>query len=151
VLLILIPVSWVGPVIAPVLVSIAMIVAGIWCLRQETAGKRLPIGPWNTTGVVLGACVIVLSFTLDYRNILAGGRPRPFHWIVFSLGLAIGVASYGNREALYFPGNCTAASVGPAVVPRGSRLGPDWMNTLFASVLASNTRPRKPDCISSQF
>jgi len=38
--------------------------------------------------------VIVLSFTLDYRNILAGGMPHPFHWGVFGLGLGIGAVSY---------------------------------------------------------
>ena len=43
-----------------------------------------------------------------------------------------------------------AASVGPDV-PRGSRLGPEGLNTLELSVFASKIRPRKPDCISSQF
>ena len=38
-----------------------------------------------------------------------------------------------------------------ADVPRGRRLGPDAMKTLLASVWTSKTRPRKPDCISSQF
>jgi hypothetical protein len=93
-ILFLIPAPWVGPVIAPVLVSLAMITGGIWCLWREAAGQPLHIGPWNTAGVLLGALVIVLSFTLDYRNILAGGMPQPFHWGVFSLGMGIGVVSY---------------------------------------------------------
>src|SRR5580692_7184071 len=97
-ILFLIPVPWVGPVIAPMLVSVAMIIAGIWCLWREAASKPLQIGRWNTAGVLVGAFVIILSFTLDYRNILAGGMPHPFHWGVFSLGLAIGIGSYGNRE-----------------------------------------------------
>ena len=59
--------------------------------------------------------------------------------------------SPGILMFLYFAVACTAARVGPAVVPRGSRLGPDGISTLFASVFASNTRPRNPDCISSQF
>lgn len=95
-ILFLIPVPWVGPVIAPVLVSVAMITAGIWCLWREAAGRPLQIGLWNATGVLLGALVIVLSFTLDYRNILAGGMPHPFHWGVFGLGMGIGAVSYGR-------------------------------------------------------
>ncbi len=95
-ILFLIPVPWVGPVIAPVLVSIAMITGGIWCLCREAAGTPLRIGRWNITGVLLGALVIVLSFTLDYRNIMAGGMPHPFHWGVFGLGLGIGAVSYGR-------------------------------------------------------
>jgi hypothetical protein len=97
-ILFLIPVPWVGPVIAPMLVSVAMIAAGIWCLWREAARRPLQMGIWNAPGVLLGALVIVLSFTLDYRNIMAGGMPHPFHWGVFGLGLGIGAVSYG-REA----------------------------------------------------
>lgn len=93
-ILFLIPLPWVGPVIAPVLVSVAMITAGIWCLWRETAGRPLQIGFGNAAGVVLGALVIVLSFTLDYRNIMAGGMPHQFHWGVFGLGTGIGAVSY---------------------------------------------------------
>ena len=98
-ILFLIPVTWVGPVAAPVLVSVAMTTGGIWCLSREAAGKPLRIGGWNIFGVVLGALVIILSFTLDYRNITAGGMPHPFHWGVFALGLAIGAASYAQSGA----------------------------------------------------
>lgn len=93
-ILFLIPVTWVGPVVAPVLVSVAMITGGTWCLWREAAGRPLRIGVWNILGVVLGALVIVVSFAMDYRNITAGGMPHPFHWGVFGLGLAIGAVSY---------------------------------------------------------
>src|SRR5579863_2842445 len=96
-ILFLIPVPWVGPVIAPVLVSLAMITAGIWCLMREAAGRPLRIGVWNTAGVLLGGLVVILSFTLDYRNIMAGGMPNPFHWGVFGLGMGIGAVSCGRR------------------------------------------------------
>jgi hypothetical protein len=93
-ILFLIPAPWVGPVMAPVLVSLVMIGAGIRCLWREASGRPLHVGPWNAGGVLIGALTIVLSFTLDYRNIMAGGLPRPFHWEVFGLGMAIGAASY---------------------------------------------------------
>jgi hypothetical protein len=98
-ILFLIPVPWVGPVIAPVLVSLAMIVGGIWFLWREVAGRPVEIGLRNAVGVLLGALVIVLSFTLDYRNIMAGGMPNPFHWGVFGLGMGIGAASYPWRRS----------------------------------------------------
>ena len=94
--LFLIPVPWVGPVIAPVVVSVAIITAGIWCLWREAASRPLQIGLWNAVGVLLGGLVIVLSFTLDYRNIMAGGMPHPFHWGVFGLGMGLGVVSYAR-------------------------------------------------------
>ncbi|MDP9169217.1 MAG: hypothetical protein M3N54_01255 [Acidobacteriota bacterium] len=95
-ILFLIPVPWVGPVIAPVLVSVAMITAGTWSLWREAAGRPLRLRMLNVAGVISGALVIILAFTLDYRNIMAGGMPRPFHWGVFGLGLGIGAASYGR-------------------------------------------------------
>jgi hypothetical protein len=94
-ILFLIPVPWAGPVIAPMLVSVAMIAGGMWCLWREAARRPLKISFWSSVGVLLGALVIVLSFTLDYRNIMAGGMPYPFHWGVFILGLGIGAVSYG--------------------------------------------------------
>ena len=95
-ILFLIPVPWVGPVLAPVLVSIAMIAGGILCLWREAEGRPLRIRFRNGAGVVLGALVIILSFTLDYRNIMAGGMPQPFHWGVFLVGMAIGAVSFGS-------------------------------------------------------
>jgi hypothetical protein len=97
-ILFLIPLPWVGPVIAPVLVSIAMITGGIWCLWREAAGRPLRIGRWKAVGVMLGALVIILSFTVDYRNTMAGGMPNSFHWGMFGLGLCIGAMSYGRAR-----------------------------------------------------
>jgi hypothetical protein len=93
-ILFLIPVPWVGPVLAPVLVSAAMIAAGVWHLRSEGRFEPIRIGTGHWTGLIAGAFVIVISFAADYRNIMAGGRPQPFHWSEFALGMAIAVASY---------------------------------------------------------
>jgi hypothetical protein len=97
-ILFLIPLPWVGPVIAPVLVSIAMIAGGVWCLWREAAGRPLKIRRLNMAGVLLGALVIIVSFTLDYRNIMAAGMPTPFHWSVFALGVTIGAVSYARAR-----------------------------------------------------
>jgi len=115
-ILFLIPLPWVGPVIAPVLVSLAMIGGGIWCLQCEACSKPLRIGAWRASGVMLGALVIIVSFTLDYRNILAGGLPQPFHWGVFALGMAIGAASYGSATR-------NAASPSDRESPRAAQAG----------------------------
>ena len=93
-ILFLVPVPWVGPVLAPVLVSVAMITAGIWHLRRDTLEDPVRIGPLNWAGLLAGAVVIVVSFAMDYRNIMAGGMPHPFQWGVFGLGMALGVGSY---------------------------------------------------------
>lgn len=94
-ILFLIPVPWVGPVLAPVLVSAAMIAAGVWHLRQDASGDPVHLRLPHWTGLLAGAAVIVFSFALDYRNIMAGGMPRPFRWDVFTVGMLVGVCSYG--------------------------------------------------------
>ena len=88
-ILFLIPVPWVGPVLAPVLVSAAMIAAGVWQMRRPV---RVRAKEWF--GILGGAVVVIIAFALDYENIMAGGMPNPFHWGVFIVGLATGVASY---------------------------------------------------------
>ncbi len=95
-ILFLIPIPWVGPVLAPVIVSASMIAAGLWHLRREAIGERMQLGILQWVGIVLGAFVIVTSFTLDHRSIMAGGMPRPFNWTIFGWGMAIGVLSYAS-------------------------------------------------------
>jgi hypothetical protein len=94
-ILFLIPLPWVGPVLAPVLVSAAMIAAGIWHLWCEARGQPVRLGAGHWAGIGAGAVVIVISFAMDYPNIMAGGIPHPFNWSVFALGMTLGVASYG--------------------------------------------------------
>jgi len=93
-ILFLLPVPWVGPVLAPVLVSAAMIACGIWHLRSP-----VKIGQAQWCGILLGALVIIVAFAMDYRNIMQGGMPRDFNWWVFALGLGGGVGSYVSAFA----------------------------------------------------
>jgi hypothetical protein len=95
-ILFLLPVPWVGPVLAPVLVSLVMIVAGVWHLRREARGNPMRIGTVRWTGILVGAAVIVFAFAMDYRNVLSAAMPRPFHWTIFGLGLLLGAGSYAD-------------------------------------------------------
>jgi hypothetical protein len=93
-ILFLIPVPWTGPMLAPVLVSVAMIAAGSWHLRREARMEPVRIQRAAWAGIVAGAVVIVISFAMDYGNIMAGGMPQRFNWGMFAVGLVIGIGSY---------------------------------------------------------
>jgi hypothetical protein len=95
-LLFLIPVPWAAPVLAPLLVSASMITAGSFHLWREAVGRPVRIRTPHWLGVFAGAAVIVMSFTLHYRHLLAGGLPRRFNWMLFALGEAVGILSYGG-------------------------------------------------------
>lgn len=95
-ILFLVPVPWVGPVLAPVLVSATMIVLGVSHLRRGAHGRVVHIGPAHWAWMIAGAVVVVYSFAMDYRYIMSGGMPHRFNWSIFALGMAIGIIGYAS-------------------------------------------------------
>jgi hypothetical protein len=89
-ILFLIPLPWVGPVWAPVLVALSMIVCGLISLRAGGIRGRIP----HWIGVLGGAIVIIVAFVWDFRNTTAGGFPNPFNWPLFLFGEAIGLSAF---------------------------------------------------------
>ena len=122
-LLFLLPVPWVGPVLAPALVAATMVAAGVLVLRREAIGRPLRIGRGSWAAIVGGGLVLVVAFCWDWRNTLAGGLPNPFHWPLFALGEALGLAGFlhalARRPASTLqPRRAAAAAVGTAVTER---------------------------------
>ncbi|MBU0713828.1 MAG: hypothetical protein KJ964_00550 [Verrucomicrobia bacterium] len=101
-LLFLIPVPWVAPVIAPVLVSLAFIGGGFLVLRMSARGIAWRCNRWGVIGFLLAYGIIFWSFILDWRHIAAGGVPRSFPWGIFCAGelLLIWVFSFVYRGSL---------------------------------------------------
>ncbi len=95
-LLFLIPVPWVGPVLAPVLVAISMIAAGTIMFGRESSGRPVRISWQHWSIVVLGGLIIIVSFCWDYRNVIAGGTPNPFQWSIFLAGETIGLSGFSR-------------------------------------------------------
>jgi hypothetical protein len=89
-ILFLIPLPWVGPVWAPVLVALTMVVCGLISLRAGGVRGRLP----HWAGVLAGAAVIIIAFVWDFRNTTTGGFPNPFNWPLFLVGEAIGLSAF---------------------------------------------------------
>lgn len=108
-LLFLIPVPWVGPVLAPVIVSISLIVLALLLIytSEKTPDVKLSKIDWSL--LILGATVIIVSFCYDYSSYLlekgtfselidgvtgnsdlflegADYIPREFNWWIFLLG-----------------------------------------------------------------
>ena len=93
-ILFLLPVPWVGPVIAPVLVSLSMIVAGVVVLWRESLGRPVRCGRLHRALIVLGGLVVIAAFCWDFQNTTVGGLPNPFNWPLFTLGEAMAVAGF---------------------------------------------------------
>jgi hypothetical protein len=103
-ILFLIPLPWIGPVIAPILVSLCMIIGGWAVIRMERRGISFhPTTPeWMLT--VIGSLSILFSFTYDLGATLRSLPPRHYPYALLWLGMVcyIGVLyqiySSGNRK-----------------------------------------------------
>ena len=95
-ILFLLPVPWVGPVLAPVLVSVAMIGCGVVVLWRERGDRPVEISATRWAFIVLGGALVFAAFIADFRNTAAGGNPNAFHWWLFGVGLVAGVAGFGS-------------------------------------------------------
>jgi len=89
-ILFLIPLPWVGPVLAPVLVSLMLIVCGLFSLLHG----GMPARAWQWLAMIAGGLVVIVSFVWDFRNTTAGGQPNPFNWPLFLAGEAIALAAF---------------------------------------------------------
>ena len=101
-ILFLIPLPWVGPVLAPLIVALSMVVCGLASLRLG----GLPARPLEWIAMIAGGLIVILSFVWDFRNTMAGGLPNPFNWPLFSVGETIALAAFlsagwrrANRES----------------------------------------------------
>ncbi|MDQ7783537.1 MAG: hypothetical protein RDU20_11705 [Desulfomonilaceae bacterium] len=95
-LLFLVPVPWVSPAAAPLIVSVTLIVSGLMVLAREDRGR--PLSPTRTHWAFLtaGGLIVIVSFCWDYRNIMNGGVPNPFNWTLFFIGLAVGITTFAT-------------------------------------------------------
>lgn len=95
-ILFLIPIPWIGPVIAPVIVSVSLITAGALMLRLDHLGIKFEpsIIEWGL--VITAGLIIILSFIWDYRIVVEGTIPHNFKWGVFTAGEIIGIGVFIN-------------------------------------------------------
>lgn len=84
--LFLIPVPWIGPVIAPVLISVLLIVSGGLILRRENTegGFRAPQSAWWLA--IAGTLCVLFSFTRDTAATMEFAPPEPYWYWLFLVG-----------------------------------------------------------------
>lgn len=112
-ILFLIPVPWVGPVLAPCIISTGLIAFGIAVLSARGADRTFRVNEWEWIALIGGAAVMILSFLLDYlthlheRGALTSAWslgpgdtfahatayvPQHFDWWIFLAGCAVSTA-----------------------------------------------------------
>jgi len=94
-ILFLIPLPWIGPVIAPVMIAVLMTVVGVSITRIIAGGGDFRPGRISWVLALAGTAVLLYSFM---RNIGAGLRqehPEPYLYVLLIAGLVLYAAVYG--------------------------------------------------------
>lgn len=74
-ILFLIPVTWIGPVIAPVINSVSMIILA-WLILEKKYGKKvIIIRPLEWISLIAGAILVITSYTIDYIQYILKAFP----------------------------------------------------------------------------
>ncbi len=95
-ILFLVPVPWLAPVLAPVLVALSMIAAGVLMLAETQRGRPLRARWFHWAGIVAGGLTIIVSFCFDAGQTMAGEMPQPFRWGLFAVGEAVGLLAFAH-------------------------------------------------------
>jgi len=93
-ILFLIPVPWIGPVLAPVLVSLAMVIIGIDILRLFDRGQEVKPAAIHWILVLAGSAIILYSFTSDINAAFYEKYPLPYKWYLLAAGLVFYAAAH---------------------------------------------------------
>jgi hypothetical protein len=89
-ILFLIPLPWVGPVIAPVLIALTMAVAGTVIIIYDEKGYRILFNWYDWVIVLSCGLLLIVAFCWDWKNIVRlpdgvsrSGIPNPFLWALY--------------------------------------------------------------------
>jgi len=91
-ILFLIPVPWIGPVIAPVLVSIVMIIAGLGITRLFAAG--IPFRPTVFAWLLSVTATIMIMYSFVNDTGTGDQMPQPYMYNFLVAGLAFYLAAF---------------------------------------------------------
>lgn len=129
-ILFLIPVTWVGPVITPIILSFSMIMLGVIILYYQNKNEKAIIKSYSWLILIGGSLLIIFVFCLDYSNYVLAEYsfselfsmqysddfkfyiqsyiPSHFNWFLFILGeiiILMGILSvyFSNKKNKYHP------------------------------------------------
>jgi len=93
-ILFLIPLPWLGPVWAPVLVSMGFIYAGTTILRYNHKNHFVDFDRSFLWLELLSALIIIVSFLIPGFSVMKQAMPSPFPWYLFLAGFLMGLSVF---------------------------------------------------------
>jgi hypothetical protein len=114
-ILFLIPWPWVGPVVAPVINSLTMIVLASFIIHFSHHGRKVSLNGYEWTLLIVGSLVVLSAYTEEYIRFMTGEFrfseiflaskqveimhyasgfiPHRFNWYLFSAGAVLDAAA----------------------------------------------------------
>lgn len=93
-ILFLIPVAWASPVLAPVLVSLTLLLFAMAILYRDATARPIKATLTDWLAFVVASLFLVVSFCLAGRHISEPGYDSHFSWLLFALGYLSAVALF---------------------------------------------------------
>jgi hypothetical protein len=103
-LLFYVPLPWVGPVITPVLIAAAMVVAGLLIIYYQERGYEIRWRWYDMAVEIACGLLIIVAFCWDWKNIVQvpgdiarTGIPNPFAWWLYVPAFLFSLVYFGLR------------------------------------------------------
>jgi len=93
-ILFLIPMTWAGPLLAPVLISLTLLLFAVIILYKDSRGRILNVKYWDWLGFTLAGLVVVASFCIAGLHITKVDFKDHFYWSLFALGNISAIALF---------------------------------------------------------
>jgi hypothetical protein len=85
--LFLIPIAWAGPVLAPVAVSLAMIVFAGIIIYYDFKDRPVKVTGWDAAGFGIAGLIIIVSFCIAGKYMTHPEYYEHFSWALFGVGM----------------------------------------------------------------
>jgi len=95
-ILFLIPIVWAGPVLAPILVSLTLLIFAVIILYRSCGARAIRLTPAGWLTFIVAALVVVASFCIAGLHIAKPDFQSHFHWPLFAAGLLSAVALFAK-------------------------------------------------------
>ncbi len=92
-LIFLVPVPWSGPVLAPLLISVFLILSAAVIILAELRSGRFDPGWLPPTLTLLGWALMLYAFMVDFMKVYERQVPGPYRWDLFAVGMVLWIAA----------------------------------------------------------
>lgn len=95
-ILFLMPLTWASPILAPVLVSLAMLYIGSVVIYRDACGRPVRFSLIDRLGLCIAVLVLIFGFCVGGSRITEPGFASHFHWPIFMTGGVLALAVFAK-------------------------------------------------------